>query len=325
METFIAQDSLIDQFKSDVQSIFPELPITEWGYGYDFHVSLGSSNHNFRKSKYFFDSAGQTFFHLTSYKNFFSIVNSGAFRLYNLSNSNDANELESYRDVGFSEESIKLQKEDIFILSCCQEADINNTTLWDNYGKVAIVFEMVNESNSWKYFHFSKVNYEKDPAFSKYFELRRAYQAQYPHLQFSHESLRDLIAFHKVPSLNWEQEVRLMYLPSRYHQHYDQFPDFKTSEHHTGFTKYVELALSVEPYQRDAWLQEDMRIKQNLPQWYYDERPRIRIKSVRFGDNELLMNQEKFDKLYYELKDLLLQRFGYPIEVNRELFKTGIS
>ncbi|MEK6782371.1 MAG: hypothetical protein AABY93_11740 [Bacteroidota bacterium] len=318
------QDDLIRDFKRRVEATLPNLPVANWGYGIDFHVSYGSSNYGFRNSRYFIEPAGQRFFHLTSYRNLFSIINSGTFRLYNLSNSDDANELSSFKDVGLTQDQIDRIKERIFTMSFCNVMDIANKQLWDEYGKVAIVFEILNGATTWNNFHLSKVYYEPNTAFREYFVLEQEFKKRLK-IDFSHDSLRDLIAFHKNEELKWEREIRLMYLPSLYEHQYDELDDFKTSEHHTGFTRYIELALFVEN-SGITWAELDRRrVNQNLSETYYIDRPKIKITAIKFGDNEEFMDQEKFDKLYYEIKFYLMAKFGYSIEVDQQLFHTDLK
>src|SRR5258707_10225569 len=111
----LPQDRIIAKFKEEFEKTFPEFPpIISWGYGIDFHLSNDLSNYSFRKSNYFIDPSDRTFFHLTNYNGFYSIINSGNIRMYNLLNSEDKNELDSYAEAGLTEESIKNIKESIF-------------------------------------------------------------------------------------------------------------------------------------------------------------------------------------------------------------------
>lgn len=320
------QDSLIAEFKRRVMELFPNIPITEWGYGLDFTVGFGGANGNLSKSEYFIDSIAQTYFHLTTYRSLFAIVNTGTFRLYNLKNSNDENELDSFRDLAFTKEGIDRSKEGIFTLSFCHEANLQNPQLWDAYGQVAVVFEIMNSPIDWEYYHLANIQYQTNPAFRRFFELKKELQQRIKVMQFTHDSIRDLIAFHKIPNLNWEREVRLMHVPLQHTNHMDQFYDFKTSDHHTGFTKYVELALFVDPTPPRIRNFTIPKLKHDIDlAIYYSDRPKIKIKSIVFGDNEPRINQQKFNGLHTEIQSYIEKRFGHQIDIPRQLFTTGLT
>src|SRR5690242_13622342 len=112
-------DDALNKFKKEVESLFPKIGVNNWGYGIDVHVGYGTSNHALKDSEYFLDTAGKQFFHLTSYKNLFSILNSGVIRLYNLRNSNDPNELEYYKDGGLGADQVSYHKELVHTFSFC--------------------------------------------------------------------------------------------------------------------------------------------------------------------------------------------------------------
>lgn len=318
-----AQDILIKDFKQKVEALFPDIPITNWGYGMDFTVGFGSQNTNLRKSRYYIDPRGQKFFHLTTYRSLLSIVNSGTFRLYNLSNSDDPNELSSFTDLAFTKEQIDHIKEGIFTFSFSHVDDLRNPRLWSEYGQVAIVFEFMNDPRDWDYYHLADIQYSTNPAFKRFYELQQEFQKRIP-MRFGHDTLRDLIAFHKSPEFHWEQEVRLMNVPWLYSAHLDQYYDFKVSDHHTGFTKFVELKLYVA--EGDLSRIRNMlvpKLNHSInPKVYYASHPQIKVLSIVFGDNEEKINQEKLNGLRHTLAHYISERFGYRIEVDPVLFKT---
>jgi hypothetical protein len=319
------QDRILEEFIKSVKSIFPDIPIVNWGYGVDFHFGFGMENYALRNSQYFTNTTNQSYFHLTSYRNLFSIINSGIVRLYNLTNSDDANELSSYKEVGLTQEQINYVKQSIFTFSFCKESDIENKQLWEDYGKVAIIFEILNNPTSWNYFHLSEVQYQTNPAFEKFYILKTEFEGRYQ-WSFRNETLKNLIAFHKIGDLNWEREVRLMCIPEPYGEsRLNQYSDFKTSEHHTGDTKYIELGLYVEQSSHPFQNVYVKKLPTTFDEVYYADKPKIKIKAIKFGDNELLINQEKFNQLHFNIWSYMQERFGYKIEVDPKLFVTGVS
>ena len=324
MEQESAQDRIIAEFKSDVEKMFPDLPVAEWGYGFDYHASIGASNYLYRKSKYFVDPANKTFFHLTSYSSFYAIINSATIRLYNLLNSKDENELDSYAEAGLTTDQIKNIKEGIFSFSSCETSDIESKQMWKNYGKVAIVFEIINDPKKWNNFHFAKVEYKRGE-FSKYFALESHYRERYK-APFRFESLSKLIAFHKIPTLDWESEVRLLYTPSL-RSIYEEgiYDDFRASEYHTGHTKYIELPLYVDPTDKPGYSYKWLRHTSKANADDLISKPLLKIKTVIFGDNEDHMDQARFNELRPEIDHYVAERLGYRVDIQHHLFDTGVK
>ncbi len=122
-----------------------------------------------------------------------------------------------------------------------------------------------------------------------------------------------------------------MYIPSDNSNQMDEYYDFKNNElengQHRGFTKYHELALFVAPDTAGRMRNYTVdKLTQNIDQAvYYADKPKIKIKSVTFGDNEPNINQDKFNGLHADFQNYLEERFNYNIDVNPNLFVTGIK
>ncbi len=317
------EDRILDEFRQEIEALFPEIYHCSGGYGYSFHTGSLGANHCLQNSKYFLNPEGQEFFHLTSYRNLFSIINSGAFRLYNLKNSDDPNELESFRDVGAVDQNIEHYKQRTFILSGCQIDDLDNVKLWEGYGEVAIVYQVLNSAMHWRNFHFSKIIYEPESRFGLLKEILERFQTKYTR-PFEFDTVPNLIAFHKNKQFEWEREVRLMYIPPL-SPRMEEFVDFKTSEHHTGYTGYINLPLYVASDQHFKRWTKCKPIKHNLPRDFYTYVPHIKIKRIIFGDNEPKINNEKFNDLKLEFTRTFLEKFEYFVETENGFFKTGVK
>jgi hypothetical protein len=318
------EDRILNEFTENIKSIFPDIHINNGGYGYDFHVGNLGENYSLRDSQYYLHPKGREFFHLTSYRNLFSIVNSGFIRMYNLKNSDDANELSFFSDTAFPLSVIDHFKNRTFIFSGCHIDNLGNKDLWKGYGNVAIVYEFTDEASQWSNFHLAKIKYEKNPAFEQLGNLFASNNKKYPGLLFRYDPLPSLIAFHKTPDFMWEKEVRLMYVPP-FSPRIEQFSDFKVSKHHTGYTEYIELPTFIDQPKVFAPHLEKKRVKHFIPDGLYEHAPQIKIKRIVFGDNEKYIGQRKFQELRNGFRMKLREKLGYQVSIDEELFVTGVK
>lgn len=288
--------------------------------GITLTARFSKGNYSFKDSKYFLHPAKQPFSHLTTYKGFFGIINSGVIRLYNLTNSNDPNELFTIKGIPPYEHGPEHIKPYVYTFSFYKSDRISNPLMWINYGQVALNFEIVNDPLAWDKYRISEIHYGESDFVPKYVELLKEMHANYPPYQFSPdlESMLSLLAFHKEEAHKHEQEVRLLYVPFLFNDHNEANFDFHLSKIRTGLTKYVELPLSVEEVKNGRHFRVPRHSKKGD-----DSLPLIKITSIEFGDNEPSFDQRKLDDLRYELEDYLVAKFGYEIEVKRDLFETG--
>lgn len=314
------QDRILEEFEGNVKKVFPDIFISSGGYGgLGFHVGILGNNRSLRQSKYFTEPQNKEYFHLTSYKNVFSIINSGYFRLYNLKNSDDPNELASFKKLGISNHVIDFYKKNTFILSGCGVDDIENEKLWRGYGKVAIVYEFLNSSMAWNNFHFAPIQYKTNPAFSKFAKLIIKNNSKYPGIPFNYDVMPSLIAFHKRRKFRWEKEVRLMFAPP-ISSNFERFIDFKTSKHHTGYTEYIQIPIYRSSSENImGGLRE--RMLPTVSDDFYNEVPLIKIKRIIFGDNEKLVSQKKYSEIKNDFKNAFQLKFGYRVDVSESLFE----
>lgn len=289
-------------------------------------VGLPTSNSGFKKSKYYLEPGEQIFSHLTSYNKLFSILNSGKIRLYNLKNSNDPNELFLVKRMSPRPQVVEKLKESVFIFSFCSKDALSNSKLWGKYGTVALNFEITNPVEQWHEFRFSKMYYENTPIAERYIDMIEQLQREFPDWSFQEDygSLISLHAFHKQPEHAYEQEIRILYLPHLFSGDIEQHFDFKVGDYHTGFTEYIELPLFFDPNARPFVVRKNVTRHNNTIDRDENSFPTIRITSIQFGDNEERVTQKKLSEMAYELEDYLEGKFGYRIEVVKELFSTGL-
>lgn len=288
--------------------------------GITLKVGFSKGNSSFKNSPYFLDPSKHSFSHLTTYKGLFGIINSGVVRLYSLDNSNDPNELFCFKGVSRFQHAIEKLKEHVYTFSFCKTTNILNPLMWIEYGQVALNFEIVNDPLAWDYFRISDMHYGESQLIPKYEKLLDEIHKQYAPWQFEPdlESLLSLLTFHKEEIHISEQESRLMYVPHLLNDRDKAKYDFHVSEIRTGMTKYIEIPLYV-GNERETQL---YRVKKH--EIIRDESiPLIRITSIEFGDNEPRFDQRKLDSIRLDLEHYLIAKFGYQIEVKKELFKTG--
>lgn len=284
-------------------------------------IQTSKGNGSFKDSKYYIDPAGESFSHLTSYKGFFGIINSGVIRLYNLTNSNDPNELFTIKRIAGFEHSVERVKPFVYTFSFYKSQRIVNPKMWLTYGQVAINFEIVNNPLDWSYYRISPMHYGESDFVPKLVQLLEEMNSTYKPYQFQPdlESVLSLLAFHKEEPHRHEEEIRVLYVPFLFRDHNEASFDFHLSKIRTGLTRYVELPLYVEDSERRAVRYRVPRLVKRVD----DTIPLIKIKSIEFGDNEPTFDQRQLNTLRHDLEDYLLAKFGYEIEVKRELFETG--
>jgi hypothetical protein len=199
---------------------FPGIPIRSWSQsGPQFSLHVPENNREFYNSEYFYKGEMQ-FFHLTSIRNLFSILNERAFRLYDLHSSADSEEYGyAARILGLPEAHIDLRKRFYYTLSFCPIAELRNKDLWNAYGNkmgsAAIVFEVMNDPKDWERYHVSEIKYGSPGSFEIYKKRAEEIEAEYYQMGISlHCDLSRLIGFHKAKGWEGEKEVRIAsYIP----------------------------------------------------------------------------------------------------------------
>ena len=300
-----------------------KMPIPGWSQsGNRLSVRYSKGNHSFKDSKYFLDPKNQSFSHLTTYKGFFGIINSGVFRLYNLHTSNDPNELFSLNGIQTYGNATEKLKSLIYTFSFCKASKVANPIMWRTYGQVSLNFEIVNDPLAWQYYRISPMHYGDSEFVPKYVALLDEMHERFPQWHFDPdlESILSLLAFHKETTHQHEEEIRLLYIPFMFDDKSEAQFDFRVSDVRTGITKFVELPLLATDEQRGIPSSARRHSTERN-----DDIPLVKITSIEFGDNEPLFDQRQLDKIRHELEYYLTARFGYQIEVKGTLFNTEVK
>lgn len=180
------------------------------------YYAIPEINKKLAKTPFYYDSEND-FFHFTSLESFYSILNTGHLRLYNLNNMDDKFEFDYARKILKFPKTEEPYKEQLFCLSMCSTKSIlSNTTkehlLWKLHGKdgngVLVRFKFVNDLSIWKNYHLAKVHYDDS-------KLKRAIHLQ-PVQQIHTQSKNDILdaricCFLKHPIYEFEEEIRLVF------------------------------------------------------------------------------------------------------------------
>ncbi len=314
------------EFEQIILKYFNGLMIDGQGNsGPNFHATISPKNRFFETTDYFFTGKLE-FFHLTSIENLLSILNSRAFRFYNLNSSKDA---EEYRYAAnllqLNEAQIENSKEYLYTFSFCPMTELNNKKVWEIYGHnfqgAAIRFEVINDPKNWVNFHMSNIKYEKPNHFSTYFEEIKALEKKYGIT--AHCDLSKLIAFHKMPSWNEESEVRILtYYPYQSLEEYFKYSktDFRLDHKRNRVTHYIELPIWVDNNShRIKSFKKELDRTQDLPIDYFETRPQLKISEIMLGKN-CGIEPDKFHQFKTALKDIVSLNYGYSVTVSENLF-----
>ena len=324
-------ETIEKDFHGIIKKLFPNNFLQSSGSsGGDFHGHFAKQNLYYQNTDYSY-KGDLTFFHLTSYQNLFSILNSRAIRMYNLHNANDPEEFEfSAKLFNPNKQEIDFRKTNIYTFSFCPMSEIKNEKVWAKYGQdfagVAIIFKIVNDTSKWDNFNLSDIKYNLSPTLETYVKEINALKEKYPGCTFYLE-LEKIMAFHKKEEWKDEKEVRILtYNPYKNWDERLKFSkrELRIEENRNRFTEYIDLNLWVD--NSSAYLENrhgDPMVdrKQNLPTAdYFETTPKIVISDIRFGHNCGLTNQEYY-KFKIEIEELIRFNFGYKIEMENNLYK----
>ena len=268
----------------------------------------------------YLNSSSKKVIHFTSLQVLFSIINEGAFRLYNLHNSNDAFEysyaaekLKSiYKLQGQDENDlnnfINTIKEYSFILSCTSHDNLKKENFWQKYGDknkgVAIELEIINPLEEWEYFYFSKVHYEKLEVFHELKQQWENIQAKNSHFLYQ-ISLNQILSLHKSVDWSDEEEIRFLTLyPDLHTIPFEKqiFRDYKPSKPN-GRIKYFKLPLCDKT---GNFIDKNLN---NRIEIFWSIIPRIRISDVHFAP-DFPMKNEEFRHFQEKLKYYAAQKMN---------------
>lgn len=294
--------------------------------GLDFHSHLFTANSQFAQSDYFYTGPLE-FVHLTSISNTLSILNGTSFRMYNLDSSDDEEEY-SYagKVLGLSAGQIALAKRYFFTLSFCPISELDNKQVWKDYGgdysKAAIVFSIENDPMTWDNFHMAEVKYAGVEAFQNYGDRAKVIERDNGVTIWC--DLSPLIGFHKGAKWADEKEVRIStYYPYNNYDAYLKYAksDYRQTPGRNRVTNYIELPVWVD--NDSGWVQNlgrpELDRTQHLPERFFQEHPKIKVKRILVGAKSGLNFQE-----YGELEQTIFQtcrdRLGYDVKVDLNMY-----
>lgn len=321
-------DKILKEYLKEVYSCLSINCFTNYGYaGFHFHADLSEKNIDFTDSPYFYKDS-KKFIHWTSVQNLMSIINNREIRFYNLHNSSDSEEF-SYAatHLPIEESQINHLKKYLYTFSFCEASEMNNSHLWNIYGNnykgVALEFEIVNDPEMWEVFMMSKVYYEMPKQLIDLKDKLESLKSENP-LMSSNFNFGKLIGFHKRTNYSEEKEIRIstLYPFGSEHEAYLKHckPDFRFDKNRHRMTEYFGLNLWVNnesPYLQSYKDIYDRKII--IEEDYFVKKPKIKISKITFGKNCGVENQD-FISYYTRLNEILMNQFGYEIEVSLNLF-----
>lgn len=238
---------------------------------------MHKENRHFIHSDYYYKGSLE-FFHLTSINNLWSILNSRAFRLYNLNSSKDYEEYShAAKILNLSQDRIEHGKKYSYTFSFCPLTELQNKTVWQQYGNsfkgAAIVFSIENDPAEWVNFHLSDIKYDQPKSFVSYQQRVKEIENQYKGIHLDCD-LSQFICFHKTAKWKGEKEVRIAtYFPYTKIEEYWKYSksEFRIEEGRNRITNYIEIPLWVDNSSDliKSYISPELDRTQNLPTNYF--------------------------------------------------------
>jgi hypothetical protein len=308
----IELDRILNEFLKDVYSCIPEKCFSGAGYAnFEFHTHLSKYNNDFKGSDYYYNGINK-FVHWTSVKNLMSIINNKEIRLYNLHNSSDSTEFNyAATNLPIEKDQIDNLKKLLYTFSFCDSSEINNPLMWENYGNnyggVALEFEITNDIENWQDFMLSKmyykIPYQLIELKNKLEYLKKENSEMKPNFNFG-----KLIGFHKDPKFKTENEIRISIL-NLYEDIEEYYKNCKLDFNFDKkvFTEYFKLKL---------W-------SKDIDPQYFTNKPQIKITKITFGEN-CGFDIQNFQRNITTLYGYFDREFGYEVEINPNFAKKDV-
>lgn len=317
-----------NEFQDIIKTAFPGIKFEGAGnIGNDFRAYISKDNSGLFQSEYYYKDRLK-FFHLTSIRNVFSILNSRSVRMYDLHSSEDVGEYQfAGRAMGLHDNYIENQKSRLFTFSFSPFKEISNRHLWEKYGSklsgAALVFEIINDPKNWINYHLAEVKYQLPKELETFLQKMEAFKKKY-NITADFDPSR-LIGFHKKMEFEKEKEVRLV----TYAPHDDNLQrelkhikiDYRTEEGRNRITQYFDLPFWVD--NKNLFLNEmpnsPLDRAQNLPAEYFDAIPKIKIVDVLVGAKSGLEHAD-LQRLKSRIEEIFSFQYGYDVKLTDTLF-----
>jgi hypothetical protein len=320
-------DKVLDEYSAIVDRYYPNIVPDGMGYGgQNFHYRFSTFFKHYKETPFYY-TGDLKLVHWTSLSNLSSIINNNEIRLYNLINSEDAEEF-SYagRLLSLSENHIEAIKSNYFTASFCSYDQLDNKYLWKKYGKnykgIAITFSLIDNRDDWQNFFLSNVYYELDQKFSDFQNEIEALKRKYNNAPtFMTDNWRFAGFYKKQPFKN-ENEVRLSYIfPFKREIDYLKYVrrELKIEKERNRIVSYIPLKLWSDPESSYFKTLEINNRTSDTFAYIKPELPQIRIESIHFGKN--CLPAQEYLRLHGQLLEIFQWRLGYKIELPLNLYK----
>lgn len=278
-------------------------------------------------TEYQVDIKDKRYVHFTSFDAFKEIMSSGLIRLYNPHYGNDPNEfIHSSEPLYDVKPYIKINREDLFILSLNEEYAKEDLTMWKLYGKegygVGLVIEFENPIENWVHWYFGRVMYGDDhecidklDAFHKDLLNTQKEIGESPKLDIN---ISPIYAFNKSGLFHSENEVRLLFYgrhPHLFGRSYadNNIPSYVTKSSLNG--QKVQVRFLEYP----IYWQDKPGILQN--KFAFKQGPQIRLREVVLGHHFTEQDKNKISDWCAKVLDEQFHRYGeekqvFPPEVS---------
>jgi hypothetical protein len=206
---------------------------------------------------------------------------------------------------------------------------LKNKIIWEKYGNnfggAAIVFTIENDPVNWMNFHISEVKYDEPDSFLSYRKRVKEIETEYQGIDLSCD-LSQLICFHKTAKWHGEKEVRIAtYNPYQLLEEYWKYSksEFRLEEGRNRITNYIEMPLWVDndSHLIKSYDKPELDRLQNLPNDYFNTRPKMKIKNILIGINSGIRIDE-FEKFRSMLIETIRFNYGYEIDIDYNFFES---
>ena len=193
----------------------------------------------------------------------------------------------------------------------------------NNFGGVAIIFEIINDPTGWDNFHLSEIKYHPSLEMQNYVRDINVLKEKYSGCTFYLE-LEKIMALHKEEKWAGEKEVRILtYKPFQNYANKLNLLKRELKKEliiETGRIRFAEY------FELNLWVKNDSarikdRFEQTLPSPdYFIKHPQIKITNILFGEN-CGLSPEEYLRITPEIAGIVVDNFGYTVQLDRNLFR----
>lgn len=328
-------DILIEQYIEGSRKYYPELRFSSQYSMYSgdepkaCEFQFGLSAKNLASTAYDCEGLNQLIHYTPNFQNVIEILNSGIFRLSNLTNVNDPQEIfftNRYLGLQFSDKQISEFKSYFFFASFCAIVNYDypdDFPLWRYYGNdgygAAIIFSVENPKEDWDRYLMARVQYGDGDAVSDYkdyIEWHNSFQRKNDNPILNQpDAITALMALHKNQIWVHENEIRLLT--------HHRFDKYTLKEKDTFFSKlkhavsktgrqysYIEMPL----YGGEIFNDISKRLAElDYPGYLFHHFPILKVTDIILGYRVSDEVVDSFTKILIYFSSL----YGYHINLRR--------